>query len=49
MEGAAAAGGAVEPCSRSLAGVGGRREGVSLWKEAVVDISRRLANVLDWK
>ena len=30
--------GAAEPCSRSFAGDCGRLEGVSLWREAVVDI-----------
>lgn len=41
--GAAAVAGAAEPCSRSLAGVGGRRDGVSLCREAVVDISAKLS------
>lgn len=38
VDGGAAVAGAAEPCSRSLPGAGGRRNGESLWGEAVVAI-----------
>ena len=47
VEGAAAVGlEAGRPYSRSLAGVGGRWDGVSLWREAVVDILREVVGML---
>lgn len=47
VDGAAAVAGAGEPYSRSFAGVGRRREGVSLWSDVVADMSGGAVDMID--